>query len=361
MADQQSAQDRTEAPTAKRRQDAREKGQVARSTDLNSVAVLFTGIMALSLAGMQMMHKITDVTVGIYRNSWNIQLTPDSAAIYAAQGLGIFTNLIAPILILLVLAAVGINVAQVGLLFAKKAMSPKLEKLSIIKGIKRMFSMRSLVELAKGILKIVIVALVGYFFLRSHLDEYWTLSFSAIPETMGYLGAMLKELSMKIGFVLLVLAVADFAYQRYDNEKNLKMSKQEVKDESKQYEGNPEVKGRIRSMQQQAARSRMLAVVPEATVVVTNPTHIAIALKYDPQEKSDAPKVIAKGKRKLAQKIKAIAYQHQIPVIENKPLARSLYETTEAGMEIPIIFYEAVAEILAEVYRMNAKKAPVAA
>lgn len=361
MSEQTPAQDRTEKPSPKRRRDATEKGNVAKSQDMNSVAVLFGGITVLSMAGGKLLESIAEVTIGIYRNSMGIVLTPDSAPVYAAQSLKMFASMIAPILIVLLITGVAINVAQVGFVFAKKAMVPKFSKLSPLKGLKRMFSMRSIVELLKGVFKILIVGTVGYMVIRKHLDEYWLLSFSSIGETMTYLGSMLLELSIKIGLVLIVIAIADFAYQKYDHEKNLKMTKQEVKEESKQYEGNPEIKSKLKSMQQQTARARMLAVIPDATVVVTNPTHIAIALKYDPVQKADAPKVLAKGKRKIAQKIKEIAKSNDIPVIENKPLARSLYETTEPGMEIPIIFYEAVAEILAEVYRMNKQKLPEAA
>ncbi len=355
-----SAQDKTESPTAKRREEAREKGNVARSADLNSVAVLFAGILGLSMGGAGMLQTIANWTRELYLNGSQIELTRDSAAFYGVESLKAFASIIAPLLLFLLVAAVGVNVAQVGFLFARKAMIPKFDHINPLSGIKRLFSMRSLVELFKGIFKIAIVTLVGLAVIRKHLDEYWLLTFGTVGETMQFLGSVLRELSIRIGLVLLVLAAADYAYQRYDHEKGLKMTKQEVKDEAKQYE-NPETKARIRSLQQQTARSRMLAVVPDATVVVTNPTHIAVAIKYDPQSRMDAPKVIAKGKRKIAEKIKAIAREHDIPIIENKPLARSLFAVIEPGMEIPALFYEAVAEILAEVYRRNPGKIQVAA
>jgi flagellar biosynthetic protein FlhB len=223
-----------------------------------------------------------------------------------------------------------------------------------------MFSTSSLVELAKGILKISLVAYISIYVITSHIDEFYLLAFNSIPGTMNYLGNVMFDLTMKIGLLLIVIGVSDYAYQKYEHTKNLKMSKQEVKDEAKQYEGNPEVKGKIKQAQRQIARSRMLKVVPDATVVVTNPTFIAIAIQYEPVNKSDAPKVLAKGKRKLAQKIKEIARSNGVPVIENKPLARSLYDYVQPGSEIPVFFYEAIAEILAEVYKMNKTKVPKA-
>ena len=173
------------------------------------------------------------------------------------------------------------------------------------------------------------------------------------------MGSLIYELVFKVGIALLIMAIADFAYQRYANIKGLKMTKQEVKDEHKQYEGDPKLKGRIRGKQMEMARQRMMQDIPEASVVVTNPTHIAIALKYEPENKVDAPKVIAKGKEKLAQKIKEIARNNDVPIVENKPLARSIFEICEIGDEIPVEFYQTVAEVLTQVYQSNKSKIPL--
>jgi len=358
MAEQQSAQDKTEQATPKRQEDAKDKGNVAKSQDLNSVVLLFAGIFGISYSGKDMLSAFSGLTMNVYTNAGAMELTTDSVSFYAAEFLKVFAIIASPVMILLVAGALAVNYAQVGFIFAKKALTPKFEKINPAKGIKRMFSTTKLVDLAKGIAKIALVAYVSLWVIRAHLDEFWLLAFDSVPGTLAYLGAILFEMTVKIGLLLVVIGVADFAYQKYEHKKNLKMTKQEVKEESKQYEGNPQMKGKIKQAQLQASRSRMLRVVPDATVVVTNPTFIAIAIKYDPVQKTDAPKVLAKGKRKLAQKIKDIARQNDIPIIENKSLARGLYDFAEPGSEIPVYFYEAIAEILAEVYKMNKTNVP---
>jgi len=185
---------------------------------------------------------------------------------------------------------------------------------------------------------------------------------NAFPsELLAFFGKVFLEIGIKTGVVLLILALFDFVYQRWQYEKSLKMTKQEVKEENKQHEGNPEIKSRIRSVQKEMSRKRMMAAIPDATVVVTNPVFIAVAIRYKPQKQSDAPIVVAKGKRKIAQRIKEIARENNVPIVENKPLARSLYETTPLGVEIPVIFYQTVAEILAQIFQKRQKKNPITA
>jgi len=358
MAEQQSAQDKTEQATPKRQEDAKDKGNVAKSQDLNSVVLLFAGIFGISYSSKEMMGAFTGLTMMVYNNASEMILTKDTVTFYSTQFFKVFAFIAGPIMLMLIIGALAANYAQVGFIFAKKAMSPKFEKINPAKGLKRMFSMTKIVDLIKGIAKISMVAYVSIYVIRTHLDEFWLLAFDTVPGTIAYLGAILFELTVKIGLLLIVIGVADFAYQKYEHNKNLKMTKQEVKEESKQYEGNAQVKGKIKQAQLQASRSRMLKVVPDATVVITNPTFIAIAIKYDPILKTDAPKVLAKGKRKLAQKIKDIARANDIPVFENKALARGLYDYAQPGSEIPVFFYEAIAEILAEVYKMNKAKLP---
>jgi len=358
MAEDQSAQDKTEQATPKRQEEAKDKGNVAKSQDLNSVALLFAGIFALSYTSKELLDGFVGLAINIYNNSANMPLTKDTVTFYGPEFLRVFVGITGPIFGLLLAAALAINYAQVGVIFAKKALSPKFEKISPAKGFKRMFSTTKLVDLAKGIMKIALVAYVSLYVMRAHLDDFWLLAFDTVPGTMSFLGDVLFELSTKIGLLLIVIGISDFAYQKYDHNKKQKMTKQEVKEEAKQYEGNPQVKGKIKQAMRQAARTRMFQVVPDATVVVTNPTFIAIAIKYDPKSKTDAPMVLAKGKRKLAQKIKDIARENDIPIIENKPLARGLYDYAEPGSEIPIFFYEAIAEILAEVYKSNKTKVP---
>ena len=360
MPEQQSPQDKTEQATPKRLEDAKDKGNVAKSQDLNSVALLFAGIYGISYSAEALIAGLKDMTMNVYANGIDMNLTQDTVSFYAAEFLKFFAAVIGPIMITLLLAALAINFAQVGFMIAKKALIPKFEKINPAKGFKKILSTRSLVDLAKGILKIGMVAFVGFSVIRTHLDKIWLLAFDTVPGTLEYLGIVLYDLTVKIGMLLVVIGLLDYAYQKYKHTKDLKMTKQEVKEEAKQYEGNAEMKGKMKQAQRQASRARMIQVVPDATVVVTNPTFIAIAIKYEPSSKSDAPRVLAKGKRKLAQKIKDIAGEHNIPIIENKALARSLYDYAQPGMEIPAFFYEAIAEILAEVYRMNRSKIPKA-
>ncbi|MDP8241017.1 MAG: flagellar biosynthesis protein FlhB [Candidatus Hatepunaea meridiana] len=347
------AQDKTEAPSPHRREKAKDEGNVARSMDLNSVAVMLAGIIAIQFNAEKLFKSLSDFMISTFRDASIIDITPDSLPLQVLQAMKYLAPGIVPILLILLLAGIGINYAQVGVIFAKKALIPKFDRVSPLKGFKRLFSLRSLVELLKGLLKIGIVGIIGFSVLNRHLTDYWILSNTTAGQTITFIGQVFFEMSLKIGMALLALALLDFAYQKWEFEKNLKMTKEEVKEEQKQYEGNPELKARIRSLQKQAARRRMMAAVPDATVVVTNPTTIAIALKYAPMKKEDAPMVVAKGKRKIADKIKEIALLNDVPIIENKPLARSLFDTTEPGMEIPIIYYQAVAEILAQVYQLN--------
>jgi len=360
---EQSAQDRTEKATPRRREKEREKGQIPKSQDLASVAVLFAGIIAFQFNSDKFFGNITKFLSFVYREASFISISPTSLPQQINFTAKYFIVTVAPILLLIMFAGIAINLAQDNfkIVFAKKALEPKFSALNPIQGIKNIFSLNSIVELIKGILKFLIVGLIAYSVLKKHfeLNEFWILYNVTIDKMLVFFGKVLFELGVKVGAVLLILGIADFTYQKWQYEKKIKMSKQEVKDERKQYEGSPELKGRIRSIQLQVARRRMMAAVPDATVVVTNPTFIAVAIKYKPTKNSDAPVVVAKGKRKIAEKIKVIAMMKNIPIIENKPLARTLFDTTEIGVEIPGALYQIVAEILAQVYEMNKKLIPV--
>ncbi len=347
-----SAEDKTEKATEHKRQRAREEGSVARSMDLNSVAVLFAGVIALQFISGIMLIKIAGIFHYVYQNITKISITPLSLPRQVMGILQLMIPILAPVLLLVMAAGLGINFVQSGIVISAKSLTPRLNKISPLKGIKNLFSSRSLVELAKGILKMILVGWIGYAIIKKNLQDFWLLSGMEMGEIVSFMGRIMLEIYLKIGVLLIVLAVADYMYQKWNYEKNLRMTKQEVKDETKQYE-NPEIKGRIRSVQRQMARRRMMAAVPKATVVVTNPTFIAVALRYSMQDKYSAPVVIAKGIRKIAERIREIAQQNDVPIIENKPLARSLYDTMEVGQEIPEVLYHAVAEILAQVFKMK--------
>lgn len=351
-------QDRTEQPTPKKLEEAKDRGQVAKSTEVNSVSILIAGMLAFKGGSALFGRTLNNFMVTTYHDSSFIQITPESLPSQMMVFVKVFATLVLPVMGAIVLAAVGSNLAQVGFIIAKKALIPKFNRISPLSGIKRMFSSRSLVEMLKGILKIVILGIIGFLVLDRHKEAFLILPHQTVAEILSFLGSVLYEMTLKIGIALLIMAAADYAYQKYQHIKELKMSKQEVRDEHKQYEGDPQVKQRIRSEQMRMARNRMFQDIPEATVVVTNPTHIAIALKYEPHSSADAPKVIAKGKRKVAERIKEVAREHDIPIIENKPLARGLFEACEIGMEIPAAFYQAVAEILSQIYQQNRHKMP---
>ncbi len=354
----ETAQEKTEKPTQRRRDEAKDKGNVAKSTELNSVVVLFTGVFSLKLTLSAFGGSFGEFLVMIYHDSCSIELTPQALPLLIMAVVKISVLLLLPVLISVMVAGAAANFAQVGPLYAKKALAPDFKKLNPFSGIKGMISPMALVEILKGIIKIIILAWVSYSVIGKYIDDLANWSYVSIGEIFTIIVSILWELSMKAGLALFIMAAADFGYQKYQHEKKLKMSKEEIKEEAKQYEGNPVIKGAIKSKQKQLARMRMMKAVPEATVVVTNPTHIAIALKYEPSSKSDAPKVIAKGKRKVAERIKQIARENGIPIIENKPLARGLFQACEVGMEIPVAFYQAVAEVLTQVYKMNKDKLP---
>ncbi len=352
MADK-PAQDKTEAPSPRRREKAREEGDVARSAELSSVSVLLAGFIVLSVCAGNVMGLLPKFMVTTYGDVAQITITADSLPQQVGLVGKLLLSILAPLFVAVLVAGIVANCAQIGLIFAGKALLPKLDRLNPVKGLQRIFSLRSLMELLKGIGKIFIVGLIGYLVLKSHIIDFWTLPNVSTADTIHLIGGIALDLTGKIGLTLLVLALADYCYQRWEHEKKLKMTREEVKEELKQYEGSPETKARVRSIQRQLSRRRMMAAVPDATVVVTNPVFIAVALKYEPVDKDDAPVVVAKGKRKLAQRIKATALEHGVPVMEDRALARELYQLAEVGVEIPMVLYHAVAEILARVYRLN--------
>ncbi len=353
---EQSTQDKTEQPTGRRREEARDEGNVAKSQELNSVAVLIAGMIAFKTTSSIFGGTISRFFRITYQESSFMEITTQTLPRQLWDFASVFGMIVMPIMAFVVFAALASNIGQVGIMFAKKALKPQFKKINPLNGIKRMFSAKSLAELFKGIFKIIILALISIMVIRKYSSEFLMLSNLTSGEVLGFAASVMSELTLKVSIALLIMAAADFAFQKYQHEKSLKMTKQEVKDENKQQEGDPQVKGRIKSLQKQMTMNRMMQEVPQASVVVTNPTHIAIALKYEPQTNADAPRVIAKGKEKMAERIKTIARENDVPVVENKPLARSLFEACEIGTEIPVAFYQAVAEVLSQVYQLNKNK-----
>ena len=349
-------QEKTESPTAKKRSDARNDGSVAKSPEVNSVFVLLLGIMLLRITGAGMLNDINS----FIRHCIELTSITDMSDLRLMElgrsAITFLIKIILPFAGTIMIAGILANIIQVGFMFTTKPLVPKFSKINPLKGLKQKFSMTTLVELAKSILKVSIIGYVAYVTVKAEYELLVMLAETSLMSIWDFLTAATFTIFIRICIVLLIIAVLDYSYKRYEHEKKLKMTKQEVKDENKQMEGDPLVKGRIRSLQREMARRRMMGEVPKATVVVTNPTHIAIALLYEP-EKNDAPLVVAKGKQLIAQQIKKIAAEHGVPTVEDKPLARAMYDKVEVGFPIPAEFFTAVAEIMAYVFKLKNKKA----
>lgn len=351
---EQSAQERTEKATFHRRRKAREDGKVVKSQELNSAAMLLLGFLALYMLGPQLAGQARDMMSYTMANAPSIAVAdPTFVTVFGDYFLRFFL-IMAPILTIVVVIALVANIAQVGFKITPKSLEPKFEKLDVLKGLKRLFSLKSLVHLVRDTLKLGIVGLVAFYAIKGEFESFFLLPNMTVSQLAIAMGRLSLILGMKVGAIMMVIAVLDYIYQKYEFEKSIKMSKQEIKDENKDTEGNPLIKSRIRQVQREMARRRMMAAVPTADAVVTNPTHIAVALKYDMGDGS-APLVVAKGERKLAEKIKELARKHDIPIIEDKPLARALFRMCEVGDFVPAQLYRAVAEVLAYVYRLKGK------
>ncbi|MDQ7062645.1 MAG: flagellar biosynthesis protein FlhB [candidate division KSB1 bacterium] len=355
MPENTSGQEKTEAPSARKREEARRQGQVAKSVEVNTALVLLAGTAFFFFAGRGL---LTQIMVFWKEHFQQVVLLPvnqeDLFALISSLGLKIL-YILGPFLLLVSLVGLASNLAQVGFMWSTEALAPKFEKLNIIAGFKRLVSPRSLVELLKGLLKLTIIGLVIYVTLHGKIELFFQMMQESVGHILQFLARTAGEVMFKVALALLLLAVADYGYQRWEFEKNLRMTKEEAKEEQKMVEGNPQIKARIREVQRSAARRRMMAKVPEADVVITNPIHYAVALKYEPGEYA-APIIVAKGERKIAQRIKAIAEEHGVPIYEDPPLAQLLFKRGEVGQEIPIDAYQAVAEILSYIYMMRNQK-----
>jgi flagellar biosynthetic protein FlhB len=347
-----TAQEKTEKATPRKKRKAREEGQVARSTELNSVVIITFGFLTIYLLGPLVFNNIASLMRHAFTQAPNIVVTPDNLKLIFADKILAYASIAGPLLITVAVFAYLINVSQVGLMFSIKTLAPKPDKFNLAKGFKRLISKRSLVEMCRDIIKIILITIVAYHTIAGWQPKLMLLGDASAGQYASTLGKLALVLAIKISVVLLFVAIFDFAFQRYDFASNIKMTKQEVREEMKDTEGNPVLKGRIKQVQRELSRQRMMSEIPKADVVVTNPTHIAVALKYDPDE-MPAPMVVAKGQRLIAEKIKEIAKENDIPIVENKPLARSLFKLVDVGAFIPNTLYRATAEILAYIYRVK--------
>jgi flagellar biosynthetic protein FlhB len=345
--------DRTEKPTPKKLADARKKGQVAQSREIPSAMILLAALGFFYFGGDLMFRRLEGLIVGSYRQLNDAVLQDAGTA--SALAHWCFDQVIVILMpIMVILMAVGIlaNVSQFGFLVKEDALTPDFNKINPISGLKRLVSLKSLVELGKSVFKILFIGLIAYLILKQDLDLIPALTQMDIPQIMWFTGASAFKIALFVCLGLIVLAATDFAYQRWQHQRELMMTKQEIKEERKSTEGDPQIKSRIRSMQIEMARRRMMEMVPEADVVITNPTHLAIAIQFDADTMA-APTVVAKGADHMAQRIRETAQEHDVPLVENKPLARSLFKTTEIGDPVPLELYQAIAEVLAYVYRLK--------
>lgn len=351
MADE-NFQEKTEQATPKRREDARKKGQVARSAEISSFAVLAFSLLGFLAFGPVLAQELAGLAVSQFEHLTQIQITAETLPGLAGGWALTFAK--AAIIPAMVAAVVGtaVSVLQVGWKPSGEALEFKWDRFDVVKGLKKLFAGRALFQLARDTFKLLLIGTVAYLAIDSESGRFPLFVDLDSGEIAMTLGGMALRVGFKITAVLLVIAAADYAYQRYDYEKNLRMTRQEVREEQKHLEGDPQIKARVRRIQREMSRKRMMDDVARADVVVTNPTHLAVALAYD-RAAMGAPTVVAKGAELIAQRIRQIATEKGIPVIENKPLAQALYRTVEIGLEIPEALFEAAAAVLAMAYRIR--------
>jgi flagellar biosynthesis protein FlhB len=347
-----ASDDRTEAPTSKRRKKAREEGQVARSTELVGAVMLFGLLAALPALTPGLTARVIGFWTQVIGAAGQGELGADSLGSLLGQGLLQIVAMAAPVLGMVVACALVSNLLQVGWHFNAGLLQPRLSRLNLARGLTRLVTSRSAVELGKGFLKLAAVTFVAWKYYAGHQDSFFMLGVTDAAQIAPRVGELAYQMALRLVGTLAVLAALDYAYQRWQLERSLRMTKQEVKDEYKEAEGNPEVKARIRQRQRETARRRMMADVPTASLVITNPTHFAVALQYTAGQKG-APRVLAKGQDLLALRIRQIARDSGVPTVENAPLARALYKAADVGQEIPPALYRAVAEVLALVWRAS--------
>lgn len=350
--------EKTEDATEKKLKDARKDGKVVKSKELTAAFDLIVLFLVLKI----FMSYLGDKMVGIYTSTFSsmhefVEINQNGVSAQAATGV-IYNALMQWMLMVLPFFIFGVSVTllisiiQVGWEITAKPMEPKLSKFNPISGFKRIFSKDSLFELFKSIVKIAVIFYIAYTSIKDDADKLYILYEISLNQAVALVGSIILDVGLKIGIVYLLVGIADWVYQKRKFKNDMKMTKQEVKDEFKNTEGDPQIKGRQRRKMQEASQRRMMSDVPQADVIITNPTHLSVAVKYDP-ETGVAPRVIAKGEDFVAMKIREVAREHNIEIVENKPLARMLYHNVDIGAEIPPELYQAVAEVLAMVYHMK--------
>lgn len=349
-----AGEEKTEKATPKKRQDQRKEGNVLQSKEIVTAASVLGIFSAVRLLAEFMIKNVLGFSTKIFSEVGTTQVTQDSVMSIWVDVITLVVIVVGPVLAVAMLLGIIPTVAQTRGLFTMKALQPKFSRLNPLEGIKKLFSAQAIVSILKGLIEVIVITYIVYNEISDRMPKIVALMDAGVMQGLAYAAASIFDLVMLICIVLVFVAAADFLFQWWQFEKKLKMSKQEVKEEFKQMEGDPQIKSKIKQRQQQMAQARMMQEVPTADVVVRNPTHYAVALRYD-QDKNRAPQVVAKGKDFLAQRIVEIAEKNDVSTIENPPLARALYAQVDLGREIPFELYDAVAEVLTVVYREKNK------
>lgn len=354
MSDDTDESQKTEEPTSHKLSEAREKGNVITSQEVSNFAILLGAALTAAFLGPFMAERLANATGGLLANVHAITFDAVNVGDVLLEVLFEVAIGMAPIALLLMVLGAGAKLVVGGFLLSAESMKPSLSKLSLIKGLKRMFSLKSLVEFAKGLVKLAIVGTIVYLLAVPQVDRVEVLMQMDVAAAAEETRLVLVRMFSGVVGVMAVIAGLDYMYQRYEYLKQMRMSKQEIKDEHKQSEGDPMVKGRLRQIRAERARSRMMAAVPTADVVVTNPTHFAVALKYE-IESMGAPRVVAKGADDVAMRIREVANENDVTIVENPPLARALFSTADIDDEVPPEHYKAVAEVISYVFQLKNK------
>lgn len=353
----EDAGEKSQDPTPHRRQQAREEGQVAQSQDLGSAALLMGGLLVLMGLGGAVVDYFARLLIAqLEGDAW---VSADAQFVVeqwntVVLGLG---KVLLPVLGLLVLLGAGVHLMQIGFLLLPDKLTPDLSRINPLSGLTRLFSIASFMRLTFGIFKVAVICAVAYNVLAKRQEDVLALTRLELPQIALYAWDIVLWTSLKIGLALFILAILDYGYQRWKHEKDLRMTPQEVREEMRNQQGDPQVISRRKSVQRQLAMNRMSSAVPKADVVITNPTELAIAVQYDP-ETMIAPIVVAKGAGVVAQRIRKLALEHGVPIVEKKPLAQALYKEVDLNHPIPDQMYAGVAEVLAYVYQLKGKKMP---
>lgn len=346
--------DRTEPATPRRREEARERGHVARSQDLSAALGLLGAVIALHLLGSALFADLRYLATEVFRHLHDVEITQDSFPAFAWRGMVFCLKMGLPLLAAVFATALAANLVQVGFLFTTETLAFQWDRVNPIQGLQRLFTLRSVVRLLTGLVKLTVVISVLYLTLRDEVGNLLNLMDMPPAQMTEYLADIAFVLCLRAALALLALALFDFGFQRWQYEKDLRMTRSEVKEELKRMEGDPKIRERRRAIQRQLAMQRMMQKVPKATVVITNPTEVAVAIQFE--SSMAAPKVVAKGVGMIAERIRNIAHEHRIPIVEKPWLARALYTSVTVDQEIPSTLYAAVAEILAYVYKAGRKQ-----